>query len=67
MDYANSKNTWMTSGIFENWFHHSFVLQVWRFLKQKGLLQKALLVLDNAPSHLLAENLVSDDRKILTV
>lgn len=67
VQYTSTKNAWMTSGVFENWFHHSFVPQVRRFLKQKGLPQKALLLLDNAPSHPPAENLVSDDGKILTV
>ena len=28
VDYDYSKNAWMTSAIFENWFHKSFVPQV---------------------------------------
>lgn len=70
VEYAHSKSAWMTTTIFLNWFHNSFVRQVTQkifkeisirtlqmsfqvkeHLKSKGLPLKALLLLDNAPSH----------------
>jgi hypothetical protein len=54
----------MTSSIFENWFHYSFVPEVRKFLRKKKLEQKAMLLLDNAPSHPPSYNLISDDGKI---
>ncbi|XP_053964272.1 jerky protein homolog-like, partial [Anastrepha ludens] len=50
-DYKSSESTWMTSAIFQQWFHESFVPQVTLFLKEKALPIKALLLIDNAPSH----------------
>jgi hypothetical protein len=64
VEYRNSKNAWMTSSIFENWFHYSFVPEVRKFLRKKKLEQKAMLLLDNAPSHPPSPNLISDDGKI---
>jgi hypothetical protein len=40
----------MDREIFENWFHKHFVPEVWAFLKERGLPQNAVLLLDNAPS-----------------
>jgi hypothetical protein len=37
---------------FENWYQKHFVPEVWAFLIQNGLPQKALLLLKNASSHL---------------
>ncbi|KAH0815288.1 hypothetical protein GEV33_007503 [Tenebrio molitor] len=67
VDYDHSKSAWMTAAIFKNWFHMSFVPQVRRFLKSKGLPIKALLVLDNAPSHPPEEDLKSKDGEIVTM
>ncbi|XP_046397787.1 jerky protein homolog-like [Ischnura elegans] len=50
VDY-NQKGAWMDREIFEYWFHSKFVPQVRLFLKDKGLPPKAVLLLDNAPSH----------------
>ncbi|XP_053949255.1 jerky protein homolog-like [Anastrepha ludens] len=50
-DYKSSKSAWMSSAIFKQWFHKSFVPQVTSFLKEKALPIKALLLIDNAPSH----------------
>ncbi|XP_036345287.1 jerky protein homolog-like [Rhagoletis pomonella] len=56
MEYANSKNAWMTEmmTIFRNWFKNSFVVQVRKHLKEKNLPVKALLLLDNATCHPLS-------------
>ncbi|XP_066261193.1 jerky protein homolog-like [Euwallacea similis] len=64
VDYDYSAKAWMTSTIFENWFHRTFVPEVRRYLKQVGLPAKAILLLDNAPSHPPAENLRSNDGNI---
>ncbi|XP_066260443.1 jerky protein homolog-like [Euwallacea similis] len=67
LDYEHSKTAWMTTYIFKKWFHHSFVPQVTRFLSNKELPIKALLLLDNAPSHLNEEELKSEDEQIVTM
>ena len=62
--YDASKNAWMTSSIFERWFHKEFVPAVRKHLRQQRLETKALLLLDNCPAHPPAENLVSRCGKI---
>ena len=62
--YDYSKNAWMTSVIFENWFHSEFVPAVRRYLLGKNMEPKALLLLDNCPAHPPAENLISRCGKI---
>ncbi|XP_036325161.1 jerky protein homolog-like [Rhagoletis pomonella] len=54
LEYANSKNAWMTEMIFRNWFKNSFVVQVRKHLKEKNLPVKALLLLDNTTCHPLS-------------
>lgn len=41
----------MSAEIFEHWFKHNFVPHVKNFLDEKKLPHKALLLIDNAPSH----------------
>jgi hypothetical protein len=40
----------MDREIFENWFHKYFVPEGWAFLKERGLPQKAVFLLDSASS-----------------
>ena len=61
--YRSQKNLWMTSDIFLDWFMKEFVPAVKRFLKKKKLPQKAILLLDNAPSHPSEDELEKDDIK----
>jgi hypothetical protein len=49
--YLNQKWAWMNRDIFKEWFDKKFVPQVHDHLKSKGLPEKAVLLLDNAPSH----------------
>jgi hypothetical protein len=49
--YHNKKSAWMNSEIFKLWFDNDFVPQVRKYLKSNDLPQKAVLLLDNAPSH----------------
>ncbi|XP_011195270.2 jerky protein homolog-like [Zeugodacus cucurbitae] len=66
-DYKSSKSAWMTSAVFKEWFHESFVPQVTSFLKEKGLPIKALLLIDNAPSHPNEAQLATEDFQILAM
>lgn len=49
--YRNQKSAWMDGALFKEWFYEQFVPKVERFLKAKKLPIKALLLMDNAPSH----------------
>ncbi len=62
--YYSQKKGWMDTSIFTDWFHKHFVPQVKRYLQSKSILEKAVLVLDNAPSHPAASTLISDDKNI---
>ncbi|XP_043466354.1 tigger transposable element-derived protein 2-like [Leptopilina heterotoma] len=62
--YAAQKNAWMSQEIFKQWFNMVFVPNVQKDLKSKNLPPKAILVLDNAPSHPEASSLTSDDGNI---
>ena len=41
----------MNTSIFKEWFHSEFVPSVKKHLRDRGLPAKAILLLDNAPSH----------------
>ncbi|XP_028666328.1 jerky protein homolog-like [Erpetoichthys calabaricus] len=64
LDYNHSKNAWMTAAIFEKWFHQTFIPDVRRHLRSKGMEPRACLLLDNCPAHPPAEMLKSRDGKI---
>ncbi|XP_037959124.1 jerky protein homolog-like [Teleopsis dalmanni] len=66
-NYKNSKSAWMTATIFKEWFHQSFVPQVKSFLKEKNLPIKALLLIDNAPSHPNEAELTTEDGQIFAM
>ncbi|XP_054729301.1 jerky protein homolog-like [Anastrepha obliqua] len=61
--YYAQKNAWMDQMIFRDWFMNSYVPNARNYLMSEGLSQKAVLVLDNAPSHPV-EDLKSDDGNI---
>lgn len=63
VDYYNQKSAWMNCDIFQNWFDTKFVPQVRKHLKTIGL-EKAVLLIDNAPSHPNENVLKSSDGKI---
>ncbi|XP_024049951.2 jerky protein homolog-like [Terrapene carolina triunguis] len=62
--HRHSKNAWMTSDIFEEWFKKYFVPAVRNHLRRQNLEPKALLLLDNCPAHPPVETLTSKDGKI---
>lgn len=49
--YRNQKSSWISSPLFTEWFNDEFVPSVESFLKSKDLPRKAVLLLDNAPTH----------------
>ena len=63
--YDNQSNAWVDAAIFANWFHRHFVPTVRKELKEMGLDQRAVLVLDNCSAHPSEDELVSDDKKII--
>lgn len=64
VDYFNQKSAWMNAEIFRTWFHEKFVPSVKLHLSSLGLPHKAVLFIDNAPSHPAAEQLKSADGNI---
>lgn len=65
--YRATKNAWMTSLLFKQWFHESLIPEVQVFLSERSLPVKALHILDNAPCHPPANQLVSDDGNIVAM
>ena len=59
--YFSQKNSWMDSTLFKSWFFDKFVPHCRFSLQKLGLPGKALLLLDNAPSHPSAEILTTED------
>ena len=48
-DYDHSRNAWMTSTIFQQWFLQSFVPEVRHHRQKQGLDTSAIVLLDNCP------------------
>lgn len=51
VDYYHQKSAWMNCDIFKRWFDNNLVPKVQKYLKSKGLPEKAVLLINNAPSH----------------
>nr|XP_033815676.1 tigger transposable element-derived protein 1-like [Geotrypetes seraphini] len=49
--WMSNKKAWTTRALFLEWFHQCFVPEVRKYLANKGMEFKVLLVLDNAPGH----------------
>ena len=64
VEYYAQKSSWMDSSIFKTWFHETFVPRCRKALGEKGLAKRAILLLDNAPSHPDVESLSSSDGEI---
>jgi hypothetical protein len=62
--YCNQKGACMNRAIFKEWFDTKFVPQVCGHLQSKDLSEKAVLLLDNAPSHPNESFIKSEDGKI---
>lgn len=61
--YRNQRSAWMNCEIFSDWFHKQFVPQVEKHLAKNNLPRKAVLLLDNAPSHPSEDELKNGDIK----
>lgn len=65
--YYSQRNACMDSEIFTLWFQSEFVPAVQKHLTERGLVSKAVLMLDNAPSHPDETKLVNNDKRITTL
>ena len=65
--YYSQTNAWMTTVLFERWFEQEFVPVVKGHLNLLGLEERAVLLLDNAPSHTKVYLLMNNDSKIRCV
>ena len=65
-NYAQNKS-WMDCRLFTEWFHERFVPSVRKFCRDKGIEEKALLLVDNAPSHPSSATLHSEDGRVKTL
>ncbi|GFV54804.1 jerky protein homolog-like [Trichonephila clavipes] len=63
--YRSQKKAWMNAMLFKEWFHDQFVPAVRKFNKENDLPQRAILLIDNAPSHPGTEELSSDEIKAI--
>ena len=64
--YNHDENGSLTRDLFRNWFHQQFVPAVREFSNKKGILPKAVLVLDNCSAHNMISPLTSEDGRIFT-
>lgn len=49
--YKAQKSSWMSADIFLDWYSNTFIPEVKKFREEKGKTGKALLIIDNAPTH----------------
>lgn len=63
-DYYHHPKAWMNQVIFSEWFFNVFVPSVQQFQNEKGIPKRAVLLLDNAPSHPSESTLKTPDGQI---
>ncbi|GFW69232.1 jerky protein homolog-like [Trichonephila clavipes] len=63
--YRSQKKAWMNAMLFNERFHDQFVPAVKKFNKENDLPQRAILLIDNAPSHPGTEELSSGEIKAI--
>lgn len=61
--YTNQQKAWMNSTIFKTWFFSEFVPSVEKHLAANNLPRKAILLLDNATTHPIADELKDKEIK----
>ncbi|XP_058445079.1 tigger transposable element-derived protein 1-like [Malaya genurostris] len=49
--WRSNPKAWVTKPIFEEWFKELFIPEVQKYLENKGMKFKVLLIIDNAPGH----------------
>ncbi|CAM5075763.1 unnamed protein product [Natator depressus] len=63
--WQSNKKVWVTAALFLDWFHKCFIPKVKRYLKEKGLDFKVLLIIDNAPGHPAALQFVHNNIEVV--
>ncbi|CAM4548127.1 unnamed protein product [Caretta caretta] len=63
--WQSNKKAWVTAALFLDWLHKCFIPEVKRYLEEKGLDFKVLLIVDNAPAHPAALRFVHNDVQIV--
>lgn len=63
--WMHNTKAWTTNTIAIDWFHHCFLTEVRAYLQEKGLPNKILLLLDNAPGHPVALDGMCDDAEVV--
>ena len=48
--WQHNRKTWVTAVLLLEWFHQCFIPEMKKYLKEKGLPFKVLLITDNAPN-----------------
>lgn len=51
--WRSNKKGWMTATLFNDWINNHFSIAVKKFSQEKNITNKALLIIDNAPSHIV--------------
>lgn len=64
VQYYSQKSAWTNSSIFNDQFNNTFVPSVEKYLYDKDLPAKAILLLDNSPSHPSADVVQSSDKSV---
>jgi hypothetical protein len=62
--YYDNQEAWINGEIFDNWLHKHFVPEVQAFLKDRGLPQKVMLLLQSVPS-LIKESVVTSNNGLI--
>ncbi|XP_042221477.1 tigger transposable element-derived protein 1-like [Homarus americanus] len=62
--WRSNKKAWMTVTLFQDWFTNYFCPAVERYNARRNISNKALLLLDNAPSHPVNLNDLSDNVRV---
>ncbi|CAM4563309.1 unnamed protein product [Caretta caretta] len=63
--WQSNKKAWVMAALFLDWFHKCFVPEVKRYLEEKGLDFKVLLIVDNAPGHPAALQFAYNDVEVI--
>ncbi|XP_065265437.1 tigger transposable element-derived protein 1-like [Emys orbicularis] len=63
--WQSNKKAWVTAALFLDWFHECLILEVKRYIEEKGLDFKVLLIVDNAPGHPVALRFAHNDVEVV--
>ncbi|XP_065436642.1 tigger transposable element-derived protein 1-like [Chrysemys picta bellii] len=63
--WQSNKKAWVMAALFLDWFHKCFIPEVKRYLEEKGLDFKVLLIVDNAPGHPVALRFAHNDVEVV--